>query len=280
MHADANNENSNDEGVVISFRPRVRRRFISIAGGKGGVGKSTLAANLAAHYARTGSSTVIVDGDVGMADLNLLLGVAPEKSLLDVVRGTPVEDCLVNVHGLSLLPGLNGSYALANANQDVQARILNTLDGLQQEFETIIVDIAAGIDSLSMSIAANSDDVIVVVSPEPTSIADAYACLKVLNREHGIERAFVVVNSVNSALQSKLVFGDLRVLTERFLNIELVELPSVPRDTGVASAVISGAPVVLYRPDAAASRGIVNLAHAFDARVSRQARAVNMRKAW
>src|SRR5262245_63783571 len=89
------------------------RRAIAVSGGKGGVGKSTIALNLAIAYAQAGARTLMVDTDLGMADLNLLLGVAPEKSLLDALGGTPVEDVLVSAHGISLLPALNGSYLLS-----------------------------------------------------------------------------------------------------------------------------------------------------------------------
>src|SRR5882724_5683480 len=118
----------------------VPRRAISVSGGKGGVGKSTIALNLAIAYSQLGARTLMVDTDLGMADLNLLLGVAPEKSLLDALGGTPIEDVLISAHGIELLPALNGSYLLSTIGPAAQRRIIELVDSLAEKFDTLVVD--------------------------------------------------------------------------------------------------------------------------------------------
>src|SRR5471030_1619748 len=122
-----------------------QRRAIAVTGGKGGIGKSTLAVNLAVAYAQAGARTLMVDTDLGMADLNLLLGVAPDKSMLDALGGAPIEDVLVSAHGIQLLPALNGSYLLSTLGPAGLRRVLDLVESLASRFDSLVVDVAAGI---------------------------------------------------------------------------------------------------------------------------------------
>lgn len=151
------------------------RKSLAVTGGKGGVGKSTVAINLAMALSQQRSRTLIVDSDLGMADLNLLLGVAPERSLLDALAGTPLDEVLVQVHGLHLMPALNGSYLLATLGPSGQGRILNLLAQAMERFDSLIIDVAAGIGVAQTTFGSATSDAIVVVNPEPLSMADAYA---------------------------------------------------------------------------------------------------------
>lgn len=249
---------------VIPLRSR-RRRFVAVSGGKGGVGKSTVSVNLAAAYALRGSKTLAIDGDLGMADLNLLLGLAPTMSILDVLLGTPVSEALVEVHGMHLLAGLNGSHQLANLGPDARRLLLDAIRGLERDYESIVIDTAAGIDDVTMDLAAVAADVVVVATGEPLSLADAYSCLKVLVKQHGIERAFLVPNSIRAPGEAEQIGHQLSVLVDRFLGIELIQLPPIPFDPAVPHAGAAGIPLVAFRPDAPASRAIVKIASAIDA---------------
>lgn len=244
-----------------------RHRFLSVSGGKGGVGKSTIALNLAVTYART-TKTVILDGDLGMADLNLLLGLAPTKSMLDLLDGTKLEDVLVEAHGLRLLPALNGSHRLANLGDDGRSIVLNQITQLREAFDTVIIDIPAGIAIDAMTLASSATDPIVVATPEPLSLADAYACIKVLATRHGVKRVMLVPNSVHNDRQANEIFTQLSSLVERFLGIELVQLPAVPYDPSIPHAAASGTPLVIARPDSLAARAIHKVARAIETAAS------------
>jgi flagellar biosynthesis protein FlhG len=238
------------------------RRSISVTGGKGGVGKSTLALNLAIAYAQGGASTLMVDTDLGMADLNLLLGVAPERSLLDALGGTPIEDILVSAHGVQLLPALNGSYLLSTIGPAAQRRILEMVESLASRFETLVVDVAAGIGQTQTTFAGATSDTVVVVNPEPLSMADAYACLKVLATEQKLRHAFVVPNRVTSRAQADELTARLGALVARFLDLEITALPPIPADPTVIEAAQIGVPLMVHAPDAPAARAIRQLTRA------------------
>jgi flagellar biosynthesis protein FlhG len=241
----------------------VQRRSIAVAGGKGGVGKSTVALNLAIAYAQSGARSLIVDTDLGMADLNLLLGVAPDRSVLDALGGNAkVEDILVSAHGISLLPALNGSYVLSTLGESGQRRILDMLASLTDKFDTLVVDVAAGIGQTQTTMAGAVSDAIVVVNPEPLSMADAYATLKVLAMEQGVQHAFVVPNRVHSRAQADEVVARLKALVDRFLDLDITPLPPIPADPAVSESAQIGVPLLIHAPDAPAARAIRQLTRA------------------
>lgn len=243
----------------------VDRRAFAVSGGKGGVGKSTLALNLALAYANDRHRVLLLDTDLGMADLNLLLGVAPERSMLDALGGTPIEDILVCAHGIQLLPALNGSYALSTTGSAAHTRILEMVGSLAAKFDTLVVDVAAGIGRAQTTFAGATTDTILVVNPEPLSMADAYACLKVLSIEQGIKHAFVVPNRTHSRAQADEVVTRLRTIVDRFLTVELTALPPIPADPAVAEAAQIGVPLMVHAPDSPAARAIRGLVRALAA---------------
>ncbi len=238
------------------------RRAIAVGGGKGGVGKSTLAVNLAVAYAQTGSRTLVVDTDLGMADLNLLLGVAPDRSVLDALGGAPIDDVLIATHGIHLLPALNGSYLLSTIGPATQRRVLDIVEALSSRFDTLIVDIAAGIGQAQTTFAGATTDAIVVVNPEPLSMADAYATLKVLSVEQGVKHAYLVPNRVTSRAQADELVARLGALVTRFLDLKITALPAIPADPAVTEAAQIGVPLLVHAPDAPAARAIRQLTRA------------------
>ena len=252
-------------GEIVAIGGKQPTRVIAVTGGKGGVGKSSIAVNLACTYGRQGSRTMAFDADLGMADLNLLLGIAPEDSLADVLAGKPIAEVLAEAHGIHLLPGLNGSYRLANMGQTERHAILAAIDSLDDRFDTLIVDTGAGIQASNIDFAAAAAQVIVVATPEPLSLADAYACLKALSARAGVKRAFVLPNQVRSPSEAEDVFGRLAALVDRFLDIQLTALPAIPHDPGLRNASAAGIPLVLHNPDSPASRAFKQVARKIDA---------------
>jgi len=251
-----------DDGIT-SISPR-RPRAIAVTGGKGGIGKSALAVNLAVTYASLGARTLLVDGDLGMADLNLLLGVAPDRSALDVLQGLPVDQALVAAHGVHLLPALNGCFQLENMNGDARGRLLDAIDGLASRFDTLVIDIGAGIGRNQVEMAGVVPTVIVVATPEPLALADAYACIKVLSRKQQLRRAYVLPNRVRNQDEADEVVSRLNSLVTRFLDFTLQALPAIPFDSTLSEAAAEGLPIVLSRPDAPASRAIRHAARRLD----------------
>lgn len=250
-----------DEGSRLPYRVK---RILAVSGGKGGVGKSSLSVNLAALYACRGERTIILDGDFAMADLNLLLGVAPSRSVLDVLQGDAVSSVLVQAHGIHLLPGLNGSHQLANFDGMLRTGLRRIMQELVVEFDTIVIDTAAGVDDTTMGLVASATDVILVVNAEPLSLADAYAALKILKTRHGVSRVLIAPNNVQSEQESETLLQQLRALVDRFLGIEVVNLPAVPFDGQLNAACAAGIPLVMARPDAPASRALCRMVQKID----------------
>ena len=264
---------------VVPIRPQ-RNRAIAITGGKGGVGKSTLAVNLSVAYSRAGATPLAVDADLGMADLNLLLGVAPDRSLVDVVNGCPVEDVLVPAHGIHLLPALNGSDVLENMDDATRSQLFSAIESLDSRFDTLVVDVAAGVGRNQTLFAGAVPATVVVATPEPLSLADAYACLKVLAVRQSLRHAFIVPNRVRSGAEAEEVVSRLSSLVSRFLSMELTPLPWIPYDPAVADACGAGTPLVIYRPDSPASRAIRQIARRLDALVRPDERQGAVRLFW
>lgn len=268
-----------DDDRIVPLRFR-RERAISITGGKGGVGKSTIAANLAVAYGQQGARALAVDADLGMADLNLLMGVAPARTLVDVVAGHDVSDVLVEAHGIHLLPALNGSDALEHMDGDTMLRVFRAISSLDNRFDTLIVDVGAGVGTNPTTFAGAVADVVVVATPEPLSLADAYASIKVLSLRQKVRRAFVLPNRVRSPNEANEVFAKLNTLVMRFLEVELVQLPELPYDAQVADAAVTGRPFILTNPDAPASRAIRRIARRIDALSSPETRDGAVKMFW
>lgn len=258
------NRAKNENGELVALHPR-KERVIAVTGGKGGVGKSTIAVNLAVAYAERGAQTLAVDADFGMADLNLLLGVAPAKNLQDVIGGTSIEDALVSCHGISLLPAANGSYSLESMSDKARRKAFRAIETLSANFNTLIIDVAAGIGANQTEFAGAAADVMIVVTPEALSLADAYACLKVLFLRQGLRRAYVVANRVRNKQEGEEVFSRLQSLVSRFLDLELIQLPCIPYDARFNGAAAAGVPVIKAYPDSPAARAIRAVSRKLDA---------------
>ncbi|MEM6990431.1 MAG: P-loop NTPase [Myxococcota bacterium] len=235
-------------------------RVVAITGGKGGVGKSFLAANLAAAWSSDGVRTLAVDADFGMADLNLMLGVAPDRSALDVLCGVPIGEVLVRAHGVDLLPGLNGSSTLANLDATERRALLAAIDTLEDTYDVCVIDAPPGISDTGIDMSAAASHVVVVLSPEPVSLADAYSCLKAMCVRHNLARAYVVPNNVANADEAAETFQRLEAIVDRFLGVKLVALPHIVRDAAVATTCALGVPVVHHSPDAPAARAVKTIA--------------------
>ncbi len=236
-------------------------RVIAVTSGKGGVGKSTLASNLAVLVAKQGRRVLLLDGDLGLANAEILLGIAPRFHMGHLLEGSISmrEALATGPHGLKLLSAGTGVQQLARLGSAQKLRLIAELDTLEDDFDVVIADSAAGIgDNMTFFVGA-CQETILVVSPEPTSLTDAYAAVKVLSLGGMAGLFHVVVNPAGSENQARDVFGRLSRITERFLHARLRYLGHLPRDENVRRAVMMQRPLVEGFPLSPASRSLAQL---------------------
>jgi flagellar biosynthesis protein FlhG len=241
---------------------RARRgRLVAVTGGKGGIGKSTLALNLALTLAGNGARTAMVDTDLGAAGLSVLLGATTERGLRAALDGVSLDELLIPTHGAWLLPGTLGGELRGLGDTGLR-RVLGLVKTLTERFDTVVLDVAAGVGEHQAALAAMADDVLVVVTPDPPSLAAAYACLERL-ASRGVRRAYVLPNQATPS-QAVEVGNRLVSLAQRLLDLEVTVLPSVPTDASVHDSMLAALPLVVRRPDSAASRGLARICDVLD----------------
>ena len=262
------------EGVVVDQAERLRLlvdnkrkasveplRVIAVTSGKGGVGKSTIAANLAWLAAKQGKRVLLLDGDLGLANAEILLGVAPRWHLGHLLDGTvSIRDALADgPNGMKILSAGTGVQQLSRLSSAQKMRLISELDTLEDDFDVVIADSPAGIGENMAFFVGACQETVLVVSPEPTSLTDAYAAVKVLS-QHGMAGTFhVVINPAASEHLARDVFGRLSRITERFLHARLQYLGFVPRDENIHRAVMMQRPLVQAFPLSPSSRSIAQL---------------------
>lgn len=236
-------------------------RSIAITSGKGGVGKTQLSANIALALARRGQKVLLLDADLGLASLDLALGIHPQADLLSVVRGErSIDDILVEAApNLQLVPACPGRYEMANLGTAERERVRATIEELARRFDVLIIDTGAGIGANSVGFAALANEVLLVTTPEPTALRDAYAMAKVLNKRAGVDSLQLVANQVTSEAGGLEVYERLLGIAQRFLTLELSYLGCIPKDESVARAVVSGEPYVQGAPHCKAARALQSL---------------------
>jgi flagellar biosynthesis protein FlhG len=236
-------------------------RSIAVTSGKGGVGKTQLSANIAHVLARRGQRVLLLDADLGLASLDLALGVHPNRDLLSVIRGQcELREIVVEAsEGLHLVPACPGRYEMANLESREREMLHGALRELASDYDVLLIDTGAGIGTNSVAFAALGSEILLVTTPDPTSLRDAYAMSKVLHRRIGVERIRVIANQVASEAGGIEVFERLLGITRRFLSLELDYLGCVPKDESVPRAVAQGHPYVIGAPRSAATRAVETL---------------------
>jgi flagellar biosynthesis protein FlhG len=249
-------------------------RTIAVTGGKGGVGKSNVAVNLALELAALGWRVSLLDADLALANTDVLLGVNPQHHLGHVLTGERSLDEIIieTINGVRLIPGGSGVEELANLSKTQQQRLIAELSAMEAASDFMIIDTAAGIGHNVMSILRAAAEVIVVTTPDPTAVVDAYATIKVLHQHAPNKPMHIVVNNVVGIGDAEEIFGQIQNAATRFLKHPLDHLGTIPRDEQLVEAVRRQIPVVEYSPETRASRSLRLIAKQLD-QSQRQANA-------
>jgi flagellar biosynthesis protein FlhG len=237
-------------------------RVMAVTSGKGGVGKTMLTANLAVLGAKRGKRVLIIDADLGLANVEIVFGVKPKRHVGDLLNPeVAADDVLIEVRpGIHILPAASGLQQLTHLGEDEKLRLIATLDGLAERFDLVLIDSGAGIGDNVLFFVGVAQEIVLVVTPEPTSLVDAYAAVKVLSQQVGIKDFGVVVNSVVDEMVARDVFHKLVGLTDRFLNVRIRHLGYVTRDENVHRAVMAQKPITDLFAMAPASRALTLIA--------------------
>jgi len=228
----------------------VHTRTLSITSGKGGVGKTSIVTNMGLNLASGGKKVLILDGDLGMGNVDIMFGFRSRKSIHDLLEGDcEIGDVLKEVRpGLFVLPAGSGIYELQNLNQFQKRTLLDQVASLGTQFDYMIVDTAPGIDDNVLYLNAAVSEIHVVVTPDPSSLADSYALIKVLNKFHKETRFNIICNNVKDETEGLLLYKRLSDVTSKFLCVSLdykgciVTDPLLARSTKVQQLVVESAP--------------------------------------
>jgi flagellar biosynthesis protein FlhG len=237
-------------------------KVIAVTGGKGGVGKTTVSANLALAIAAQGRDVMLVDADLGLANVDVVLGLHTRFHLGHVIRGEcALEDAIVTgPHGLQIVPAASGSKHMAALSPAEHAGIIRAFSDLYHQVEVLVVDTAAGLHDSVMTFSQAAQHVLVVVCDEPASITDAYALIKVLSREHGVQRFQILANQTRRPGEGPALFQKISRVCDRFLTVTLEFAGSIPFDDYLRRAVQRQAAVIDAYPASISSLALKNLA--------------------
>mgnify|MGYP001592188862 CR=1 FL=1 len=242
-------------------------QVIAVTSGKGGVGKTSVSVNLAVAMALDGKRVMLLDGDLGLANVDVMLGLQPTYNLSHVIDGQcGLEDTIVEgPAGIMVVPASSGKRNMAELSGPEHAGLVRAFSEMQRPLDTLIVDTAAGIADSVITFSQASQQIIVVVTSDPQSLTDAYALIKVLNRERGVRRVHVLANQVHSAREATEVFENLRRVAERFLDITLHSVGSIPHDDWLKRSVRRQRAVVDLYPASTSAKAFRDLAKTISA---------------
>lgn len=237
-------------------------RFIAFTSGKGGVGKTFLSLNFAVALAQRGHSVMLFDGDMGLANVHVLLGVHPERDVSEVLAGRCEisQIILPGPGGVKIVPGVSGNRDIAELGMRDVARLLNELGAVQPTADFMVIDTGAGIGSHVTTLARLSDLIVVVVRDEPASLADAYGLIKVMYQSFGYQRFQVVINDASSPSRGVEVFERLQQVAMRFLGLPLVLAGVVPHEHNAIAAIRRREPLLSAFPASAGAEAVRRLA--------------------
>ena len=214
-------------------------QVIAVTGGKGGVGKTNVSVNLSLALAELGRRVVLLDADLGLANVDVLLGLTTKRTLADVVAGEcDLRDVMIpGPGGIRVVPAASGTQSMVQLSTLQHSGLIQAFSDIGNDIDVLIIDTAAGIGDGVVSFVRAAQEVLLVVTDEPTSITDAYALIKLLNRDYGISRFRVLANMAHAPQEGRNLFAKLTKVTERFLDVALQYVGAIPYDEAVRKAV-------------------------------------------
>ncbi|MCF7928012.1 MAG: MinD/ParA family protein [Spirochaetales bacterium] len=244
------------ENQQAAEAPLENTRIIAVSSGKGGVGKTNISINLAIAYARMGKKVIVMDADLGLANVNVVLGMIPKYNLYHVIRKQrKMADIILETdYGIKIVAGASGFSKIANLSEDERTDFIKELYELSNA-DIIIIDTGAGVSNNVLSFISAADDVIIVTTPEPTAITDAYGIIKIIateidNLSLGMK---LIVNRVKTVTEGKRVAERMINISGQFLNLKIDYLGYVYEDEAVANAVLKQKPFYVIDPKSRAS---------------------------
>lgn len=241
-------------------------RVIAVASGKGGVGKTNVSVNLALAMVAEGKRVMLLDADFGLANVDIMLGLHPQFNLSHVINGERnLEEIIVaGPGGLQIVPASSGLQNMAQLSPTQHAGMIQAFSEVGHDLDVLVIDTAAGIADSVVSFSRAAQEVVIVVCDEPTSITDAYALIKVLNRDHGIQRFRVLANMAHSMQEGRDLFTKMVKVTDRFLDVTLDFMGAVPYDDYLRKALQKQKAVIEAYPRSKAAMAFKNLAKKAD----------------
>lgn len=214
-------------------------QVIAVTGGKGGVGKTSVSINLSVSLAQMGRRVALLDADLGLANIDVLLGLSAKRNLENVLAGECdlLDILLTGPAGIRIIPASSGTQRMAQLGAMEHAGLIHAFSEISEQIDVLIIDTAAGISDSVVSFVRAAQEVLVVVCDEPGSITDAYALIKLLNRDYGMNRFRVLANMTRTAQEGQLLFNKLTGVTERFLDATLQYVGSIPFDDSLRKAI-------------------------------------------
>ncbi len=241
-------------------------RVITVTSGKGGVGKSNVAVNLAIQLSKLGKKVVILDADFGLANIEVMLGIRPEYNLADMMfRGKDLKDIISKgPENIGFISGGSGLRELTNLDSDQIRSLVRSMYELDHLADVVLVDTGAGISETVMDLVLSSEEVLLVATPEPTSITDAYALLKTLCRKEDYDKErtkiHMIANRTHDYTEGKELYEKLNTVVEKFLHMNMDYIGHIPYDEKLPNSVMKQQPVSMLYPNAASTRAMLDIA--------------------